>query len=1461
MSSIRLLWLAALTLGLGAVFLLSWFNPFGAEAQITSWLRLNAYADWEGIHSSWEVSDSLYSYNYTILVSEASDIELTEETADNSIQVGFGQSYMWPVHDGKIYNLRVCARESGNNDCVYSNIVTVTAWQDWQIEFNRLTEGQEISGIQTVTAVCNFIPENVEFEISQDQDLIGSFDGVAAESGYNYSFDWNTDNGQYHNGNYTITVYAYYNGDIAVMENLGVAVANEPRDLGLVLVSPQSGDVLSGQVSFEARTNTNNASVDFSVLDGSGRIVASDFTVYTDGLSYFSDWDTRSVANGTYTIQAEAALSNYPNSLSEIQASVSNETVSEYVEIISPSTGESLTGVVVLEAEAGPGANTLEFHLIQEGQTERTITANSDADSDYFSAEWDTSGLANTNYYIEAEAYFDSGTMTDGVSVSTSNSSASGYEAVSDLSITFKNTESIVSDIVVLEAETNTDARVTFYIEKENSRIAAYQGAEEEPGIYSYVWDTTVLEDGIYTIRTVASRDGYSQAEDQARLEVANTEPADPTEDLKEPKISITSSFDIINEPSVMLQAQANFVPDSMSFNISGPKEAGYSGTDGGSGSFYHNWRLAEEGFPYGDYLIEAAAEWEGQVYSDVIEVSYSQDPLTAGEIKEEDYDEAHKANEQTVSGFEIAWTEDLPDTVSGRLVLGVRSSDQLDQVVLTIREWGSQTEISHQMLSSTPYHYYYQWDSEKKPNGRYEIEVEARKGEDLRVITRSLDVFNTQVQSSDKTAVNTEPEPEQEPESETLLDPECREKQINDIEACQEFIKLPSECKANNIITQSACERLLEKMAVCNQAGVVVLDKCLEYLSLPAECQRAGRKSKEACQEYMKLDPYCQKNELTHSECRRVMMLPEVCRAEFIWEPEACREYVYAREVPELCQELGAGSNEECRDLLKERGSLSPECLDAGATSILECRSYLQAADLPQPCQEERLDSKEECAAWIRGKVFSEKELGKLWDVCRDAGISQEADCRDYWANRYLPEPCREAGITNIEACTRNMFEYFSADNILLTGEYPVLCRLEGVAAKKECQNFMLSVYLPVECRKTGMTSQEACKQYLEIKHINNECREAGIDTNPECNDFLFDKYAPEQCEEVGITDSQACQAMMFNRYGVRADCEGLNRWQCLEAVEKNYLGHIAAKQKQYNDLDRAVNSRATSSWQISDLARELGSSRGILPFKDEQISVWAAKSRAEIRVKKNQEIVQTSPVVMVVDRDRDGLPDSVEARIGTDPENKDTDGDGYSDYVELQNGYDPAGPGKLAPDSGLAPAEEALIQNAGLEHAKTNGRLDELFAVKRIDNRGQTETAALSGYIRSGQAVPGAVVTLYVYSDLPVVATVKTDKYGNWEYEFQEALMDGEHEVYVALNDNTGRVVAKSDPFQFFIKEAQAVSAGDFIAVANSSRSERTQSYLQFYMIIASLVVAGGILLFVVFWNMYKNTRHLDG
>lgn len=58
---------------------------------------------------------------------------------------------------------------------------------------------------------------------------------------------------------------------------------------------------------------------------------------------------------------------------------------------------------------------------------------------------------------------------------------------------------------------------------------------------------------------------------------------------------------------------------------------------------------------------------------------------------------------------------------------------------------------------------------------------------------------------------------------------------------------------------------------------------------------------------------------------------------------------------------------------------------------------------------------------------------------------------------------------------------------------------------------------------------------------------------------------------------------------------------------------------------------------------------------------------------------VLGTKIISSDIDSDYDGLSDSYELDLGTNPNHYDSDGDGYSDGTEVKNGYNPLGSGKL--------------------------------------------------------------------------------------------------------------------------------------------------------------------------------------
>lgn len=124
-------------------------------------------------------------------------------------------------------------------------------------------------------------------------------------------------------------------------------------------------------------------------------------------------------------------------------------------------------------------------------------------------------------------------------------------------------------------------------------------------------------------------------------------------------------------------------------------------------------------------------------------------------------------------------------------------------------------------------------------------------------------------------------------------------------------------------------------------------------------------------------------------------------------------------------------------------------------------------------------------------------------------------------------------------------------------------------------------------------------------------------------------------------------------------------------------------------------------------------------------------------------------------------------------------------------------------------------------------------------------------SGRVKlSGKAEPNTTIYLYIFSD-PIVASVKADAQGNWEYELDKELAAGQHEVYVAVKADDGTIKAKSLPFTFFVGSAAAAAQSATPAPASTA----SQNYLLYYVILAVAIVA--LLISALFYLITK--KHL--
>lgn len=865
--------------------------------------------------------------------------------------------------------------------------------------------------------------------------------------------------------------------------------------------------------------------------------------------------------------------------------------------------------------------------------------------------------------------------------------------------------------------------------------------------------------------------------------------------------------------------------------------------------NFYFLWSTAQ--YYDGNYTIYATAKkgsYEKTASVSAYVSNYSTAPTTTAT--------ATPATTQTTSSLIITFTDAFQPPLSGDKTISISSNQKMDSCKFKVegskyaefQGTNSGMQCSFVLPTST------------FPDGQYLIRAVASSGANTNEIILYTSFSN---QAPNQTTQPVSPMPPQ-TTNDYYIPQECKDKGYTTPEACQNYMMFPPECRSQNILDPEACKSYMYKYGMppeCQNQGVQTPEECQKIIfqnSMPPECKTAGATTKEECDKIMSV---------------QFMLTPE-CKTANITTADACNTYMIEKFSPPECQ--NSATQEECgymvRDSYNTFNTLSPmgtntifnslqpaaenfptECKEAQITSPDECKNYMMKLSMPLECREANVTTGEECEK-IMFKKFGPKE-------CIDAEIMDPTECEKFMFKKYAPEDCKAAGIFNPEACKKYMFEKYGNGDNIPKNKFPIECQKANAATAEECEKVMKTAYMPQECKDKGITNEGECEKYFEKKYMPAACKEAGASTREECDKAMFKKYAPKECLKAGIEKDDECQKFMFNLYAPKVKCDNLEDWQCKKNLEERHLGDVVAKQSQFSQIKERSNELIGKSMKVGDIIKSKAfEGDKMIPITNNDESLRIISTTENMVLNDEDTLTQTGPVAFMIDTDVDELSDDMEKLLGTDPLKEDTDGDGYKDGEETRTGHDPLGPGLLTRT--LTPAEKAMVENITLEHPKTSGEVSENLTVEKIENLPAGNEAEKAGYLLSGTSDPDSVLTVYIYSDLPLVLTVKANNEGNWEYKLDRPLAEGEHEIYVVVNDETGRVVNKSKPSSLFIKSAKAVNAVEYLKdpIGNMDRETLEDINSNKYNFVVLFSITGALSIFGIMLILRKKKHQIQ-
>jgi hypothetical protein len=434
------------------------------------------------------------------------------------------------------HTLTAVARDAAGNTTT-SAAVVVTVSNDTAAPTVSLTApaaGATVSGSVMVAATASDDTGIAGVQFTLDGASLGAEDTTEP-----YGVSWDT--AATTAGSHTLVAVARdAAGNTTASAPVTVTVATDTTAPTVTITAPAAGATVSGTavvVSAAASDNVGVAGVQFK-LDGAN-LRAED-----PDPPYRRNWDTTTIANGSYTLTAVArdAAGNTTTSAA-VAVTVFNDTTVPTVSLTTPAAGTAVSGgAVAVSATASDNVAVIGVQFKLDG-----VNLGAEDTASPYGVSWDTTTASNGSHTLTAVARDAAGNTTTaaGVVVTVSNDTAAPT-----VSLTAPAAGTAVSGAVAVSAAASDDVAV---VGVQFKLDGANLGAEDTASPYGVSWNTTTVSNGSHTLTAIA-RDAAGQVTISAAVTVT------VSNDTTAPSVTITAPADgaVVPRGTITVSAAAS---------------------------------------------------------------------------------------------------------------------------------------------------------------------------------------------------------------------------------------------------------------------------------------------------------------------------------------------------------------------------------------------------------------------------------------------------------------------------------------------------------------------------------------------------------------------------------------------------------------------------------------------------------------------------------------------------------------------------------------------------------------------------------------------------------------------------------------------------------------------------------------------------------------------------------------